>query len=239
VVGVALPSAESLSAFAGLLADRSRAAICLALVDGRAWTAGELARHAGIAASTASEHLDRLLAAGLLAEERQGRHRYVRLADSGIAQVVEDLAAAVGVAVRPTGLRVSREAERLRAARTCYDHLAGRFGTELYDGLVATGRLDDRSGLALTPAGRAWVEQEFGAEALHPSTSRPLVRTCLDWTERRAHLGGALAATMCASLDRRGWIVRRPGDRQVTVTAAGSAALRDQWGVEVLGAAAP
>ena len=102
-----VPTAESLARFAAVLADRSRAGICLALLDRRAWTAGELARHVGVASSTASEHLGVLVSAGLLTEQRQGRHRYVRLAGAESAQLVEDLAATVAVPDRPSSLRAA------------------------------------------------------------------------------------------------------------------------------------
>lgn len=128
-------AAQSVARFVGLLADRTRAAMCLALLDGRAWTAGELAQHAGVGRSTATEHLNVLVGGGLLAEERQGRHRYVRLADPGVAQLVEDLAAAAGGGPeRPRSLRSVRAADKLAAARTCYDHLAGTLGVRLYEG---------------------------------------------------------------------------------------------------------
>src|SRR5689334_16636346 len=117
--------APGLAALAGLVADETRAACLLALLDGRAWTAGELARHAGVAASTLSEHLGKLVAGGLLAEERQGRHRYVRLADTAAAQLVEDLAARVGPGdpVRPRGLRESSAGAAMARGRCRYDHL--------------------------------------------------------------------------------------------------------------------
>ena len=110
---------ESVARFAGLLADRSRAAMCLALLDGRAWTAGELASLAGIAAPTATEHLNQLVSAGLLAEERQGRHRYVRLAGPDAARLLEDIAAAAGKPAAARSLRTVRTAADLAVARTC------------------------------------------------------------------------------------------------------------------------
>lgn len=172
-------TADSLARFAAVLADRSRAGICLALLDGRAWTAGELAQHVGIARSTASEHLTTLVAAGLLAEQRQGRHRYLRLAGPEIAQLVEDLAAAVGVPGRPSSLRAARVSHQLAAARTCYDHLAGALGVGLFDALVDAELIDTSSGLVLTPAGRTWFADLAGAQALHPRGTRPLLRSCL------------------------------------------------------------
>lgn len=226
-------TAGSLSRFAALLADRSRAAICMALLDGRAWTAGELARHAGISRSTASEHLSVLVAGGLLAEERQGRHRYLRLADARAAQLVEDLAAAVGVQERPSSLRTVRAAAQLAAARTCYDHLAGALGVSLFDALVGRGLLDTQDGLALTADGRALFTDLLGDSALTPSGRRPLVRPCLDWTERRSHLGGALAAALLTDLVDRAWLVRSPAHRGVVVTPVGARALAETFGVEV------
>ena len=217
-------AAEALSGVAGALADRSRAAICLALLDGRAWTAGELARHARIAPSTASEHLTLLVDAGLLAEERQGRHRYLRLAGQRVAELVEDLAALSPAPARPSSLRAVRAAGDLAQARTCYDHLAGTLGVAVYDGLVARGLLDTAAGLALTPDGRDW----FGdALARVPTSGRPLLRTCLDWTERRHHLGGALAAAWCTQLLDRGWLVRGAHPRAVRLTVDGAAGLAD------------
>lgn len=218
-------TAESVAAFAALLADRTRAAMCLALLDGRAWTAGELARHAGVARSTASEHLSALVAAGLLTEERQGRHRYVRLAGSDVAQLVEDLAAAVGLRPAPTSLRTVRAARDLAAGRTCYDHLAGALGVAVFDALAAAELITTSTGLALTPAGHAWFTDLGCQAALHPPRRRPLLRVCLDWTERRPHLAGVLGAALHDQLQNRGWTRRKPGTRAVTLTNSGQAAL--------------
>ncbi|RZS91331.1 DNA-binding transcriptional ArsR family regulator [Motilibacter rhizosphaerae] len=226
--------AEALAGFASLLADRSRAEMCLALLDGRAWTAGELARQAGIAASTASGHLSLLVSAGLLAEERQGRHRYVRLADAETADLIEDLAAAVGAPERPTSLRTVRAGKELAAARTCYDHLAGALGVQLLDALVDRSLVARSDGLALTPAGRTWFLDVLGPVALEVGT-RPLLRTCLDWTERRHHLGGALAAGLLQELVRREWVSRAAGHRAVAVTPAGAAGLQSLLGVRAGG----
>lgn len=228
-----MSAAESLARFAGLLADRSRATMCLALIDGRAWTAGELASHAGIARSTASEHLTILVEAGLLAEERQGRHRYVRLAGPEIAQLVEDLAAAVADTDRPVSLRTVRAARRLAHARTCYDHLAGALGVALFDALVQAQLVSVRDGLSLTPAGKGWFTDIAGETALRLRGSRPLLRTCLDWTERRPHLSGALGAALCHQLVEREWITRAQDSRAVTVTPAGSQALVDRLDVRL------
>jgi DNA-binding transcriptional ArsR family regulator len=205
--------------------------MCLALLDRRAWTAGELARHAGIGRSTASEHLTHLVGAGLLAEERQGRHRYVRLADAQVAQLVEDLASLTGEPARPTSLRAVRAGHRLAAARTCYDHLAGALGVTLFGALVRTELLSVDDGLALTPSGRRWFTDLAGDAALLPRGSRPLLRTCLDWTERTHHLGGTLGQVLCQQCTQRSWITRTDADRSVSVTPAGSQAFAQLLGV--------
>jgi DNA-binding transcriptional ArsR family regulator len=209
---------ESVAQFASMLADRSRAAMCLALLDGRAWTAGELARHAGITPPTASEHLNQLVKAGLLTEERQGRHRYLRLAGPQIGRLIEDLVIAAGPPVPARSLRTVRAAEDLAAARTCYDHLAGAFGVWMFDAMVGAGLISVAEGLIVTPAGRSWFTDLAGPDVLRPPRSRPLVRSCLDWTERRPHLAGALGAALYQQLVSRSWLLRRPGSRAVRIT---------------------
>ncbi|MEV7924314.1 winged helix-turn-helix domain-containing protein [Kitasatospora sp. NPDC088779] len=227
----------SLAAFAALLADPTRAAFCTALLDGRAWTAGELARHAGVAPSTASEHLSRLIAGGLLAEERQGRHRYVRLATPEVATLIEDLTAFAGQGDRPTphGLREATRQSAEARARTCYDHLAGRLGVAVADALLARGLLTDDAGLAVTGRGRAWLAAQAIElpERAGRRGGRPVVRSCLDWTERRSHLGGALGAALCRTALDRSWVERIGSGRALRVTPDGDRALRELLGVEL------
>ncbi|MGW4724545.1 ArsR/SmtB family transcription factor [Streptomyces sp. NPDC004291] len=224
-------AASDLAAFAALFADESRAAFLLALLDGRAWTAGELARHAGVAPSTASEHLGKLVGGGLLAEERQGRHRYVRLAGPGIAHLVEELAARSGPAVpeRPRSLREASAGEAMARGRTCYDHLAGRLGIAITEALTARGLLRQDAGFALTDRGLAW----FGEQgiALVRKGRRPVARGCLDWTERRPHLAGVAGAALCRHALDAGWCVRIGSGRAVKVTPAGEDALRACLGI--------
>ncbi len=215
---------ESVSKFAGLLADTSRAAICIALLDGRAWTASELAAFAGIARPTASSHLNQLVDAGLLTELRQGRHRYVRLASAELAELLEHVATVAGQPATARSLRSVGIAEDLAQARTCYDHLAGALGVRLFDAMAAAGLLCQADGLTITAAGRSWFAELAGPAALH-SGPRPLVRACLDWTERRTHLAGALGALLYEQLVARGWVLPRPGSRAVRVTADGELAL--------------
>ncbi|MET8451619.1 winged helix-turn-helix domain-containing protein [Streptomyces sp. NPDC005209] len=223
--------APGLAALATLIADETRAACLLALLDGRAWTAGELARHAGVAPSTLSEHLGKLVAGGLLTEERQGRHRYVRLADARVAQLVEDLAAQAGpgTARPPRTLRESSAGSAMARGRTCYDHLAGRLGIALTDALTARGLLRQDTGFALTDAGVGW----FGSVGigLDRATRRPLARACLDWTERRPHLAGVAGAALCRHTLDAGWCVRIGSERAVKVTPEGEHALSDLLGI--------
>ncbi|MFD2765022.1 ArsR/SmtB family transcription factor [Micromonospora eburnea] len=222
---------RSLAGLAALLADRTRASFCLALLDGRAWTAGELARSAGVAPSTASDHLTRLVRGGLLVEERQGRHRYVRLAGPSVAQLVEDLAGhAPAPPAPPRTLRAVSAAAALAYARTCYDHLAGRLGVLVYDTLLARGVLDRTGGPAVTPDGVAWLAGiGVPVEPLRAGR-RPLVRECLDWTERRPHLAGALGAALCQRFLDLGWTVRGTG-RAIRLTPAGRPALAAALGI--------
>ncbi|GAA4782894.1 winged helix-turn-helix domain-containing protein [Streptomyces ziwulingensis] len=225
------PGAAGLARLAGLIADETRAVCLLALLDGRAWTAGELARHAGVAASTVSEHLGKLVAGGLLAEERQGRHRYVRLADARVAHLVEDLTAqVVPGAPRPASLAAAGTRSAMARGRTCYDHLAGRLGIAVTDALTARGLLRQDTGFALTDAGLAWFDT--AGIPLARTGRRPLARACLDWTERRPHLAGVAGAALCRHALDAGWCVRVGSARAVRVTAAGRRALSESLGVE-------
>ncbi|MEG9548621.1 MULTISPECIES: ArsR/SmtB family transcription factor [Streptomyces griseus group] len=220
-------AAPRLAALAALLADETRASFCLALLDGRAWTAGELARYASVAPSTASEHLGRLVAGGLLAQERQGRHRYVRLADERAAHLVEELAshAAPDAPERPRSLRAASISGALARGRTCYDHLAGRLGIRITEAMTVRGLLRQDTGFALTEAGLEWYAA-LGIP-LDRSARRPLARGCLDWTERRPHLAGAGGAALCAHVLAVGWCERVGSGRAVRATPAGVGALSD------------
>ncbi|SCF10893.1 transcriptional regulator, ArsR family [Micromonospora coriariae] len=232
---------RGMTELAALLADGTRAGICLALLDGRAWTAGELARRAGVAPSTASDHLTRLVRGGLLVEERQGRHRYLRLAGPSVAQLIESLAGHAPSPPAPTGsLRASNASAAMAYARTCYDHLAGRLGVQMYDALLADGRLDRASGLTLTPDGWAWAAGLGVPVDVLRAARRPVVRDCLDWTERRPHLAGALGAALCRHFAELGWTTRGAG-RAVRLTPTGRSALAATLNIpeDALGATPP
>jgi DNA-binding transcriptional ArsR family regulator len=225
--------AAELAAFAGLIADGTCAACLLALLDGRAWTAGELARHAGVAPSTTSEHLGKLVSGGLLTEERQGRHRYVRLADPRIAHLVEDLAShthPLSPVQRPRTLRAATTRSAMDRGRTCYDHLAGRLGITVTDALNHRGLLRQDTGFALTDTGLEWFT-DAGID-LERTGRRPLARACLDWTERRPHLAGVAGATLCRHALTTGWCVRIGSQRAVKVTPAGERAFAELLGIE-------
>ena len=218
------------AALAALLADSTRAQFCMALLDGRAWTAGELARHADVAASTATAHLNMLVDGGLLAQERQGRHRYLRLAGPDAAELIEHLVVLAPRRTEPKHtLSVANRNKALARARTCYDHLAGTLGVAIADAMTDQGLLDWSQGLALTDQGVKWIG-ELGLE-LPEGTRRPPVRSCLDWTERRPHLAGSLGAAICRLAFDNGWITRIGTGRAVAVTEQGTSALRTRFGI--------
>ncbi|MYV97037.1 helix-turn-helix domain-containing protein [Streptomyces sp. SID3343] len=220
-----------LAALAALLADETRAGVCLALLDRRSWTGGELARHCGVAPSTISEHLTRLVDGGLLIQERQGRHRYVRLADPAVARMVEDLAAYAMPPTRtpPTSLRAHSASEAMARGRTCYDHLAGRLGVAITDAMTTRGLLRQDAGFALSPAGVAWLT-DLGAD-LTETRKRPLARPCLDWTERRPHLAGTAGAELCRLILDQGWAERIGTRRAVRPTPLGRTELERLLGI--------
>ncbi len=220
-------ASPDLAALAAVLADRTRASFCLALLDGRAWTSGELARHAGVARSTASEHLDRLVAAGLLVHERQGRHRYVRLADAQVAELIEYLSAhaPAQAAAAPRSLRAASAGAAMARARTCYDHLAGTLGVGLADVMTERGLLHRDDGWLVTPNGLEWLAGLGVDLDVARAGRRPFARPCLDWTERRPHLAGAAAAAMCQRFFETRWIERIGSGRAVRLTPAGRRAL--------------
>jgi DNA-binding transcriptional ArsR family regulator len=224
----------NLAAAAFLLADPARAAMLMRLADGSARPAGELAFAAGVTAQTASSHLSKLLAGGALVVEAQGRHRYYRLAGPHVAVALENLAVIVP-AQAPRRTPPSREAERLRFARCCYDHLAGRVGVAVTGALAGRGFIvasGDRR-YDVTPAGRRWFARIGLDVATLPPARRGHARQCLDWTERQHHLAGPLGVRLLHQLCANGWLRRTPSSRVVQVTPLGRAALRNRLGVDI------
>ncbi len=198
-----------IASVAALLGDPARANILTALIDGRALTVSELARAAGVTIQTASGHLAKLASANLLIGEKQGRHRYFRLSGPDVAQVLEAL---MGLAQRTGAVRVRTGPtdEALRAARVCYDHLAGERGVAMLGSFRRRDFITGDEDLRLTPTGRRFFV-DFGIDmgALERSR-RPVCRACLDWSERRSHLGGALGAAILSEVLERDW-ARREG----------------------------
>ncbi len=209
---------------AALVGDPARANMLTALLGGRALTASELAHQAGITPQTASSHLSRLQAGGLIEQERQGRHRYYRLADPDVAGVLEGLS---GLAARAGHLRVRTGPKdpALRRARICYDHLAGDLGVLMLDSMRRQRLVrQNKQDIGLTAEGKRFLHKrlQISAESLaHPR--RPVCKTCLDWSERRHHLAGTLGAAMMARFTELKWAARDPdpGSRVVNFSRQG------------------
>jgi DNA-binding transcriptional ArsR family regulator len=221
------------SSVAKLLANPARSAMIGALLEGRALTAGELARLAGVAPSTASEHLDELVSGGLLAVRAQGRHRYFSLAGPSVAEALESFSLICPEMPVKT-LCSSEDARALRFARTCYDHLAGVVGVALLDTFQDLDWLAAAdSGLAIGPRGEiGFATLGVDVHAVR-SLRRPFIRPCVDWTERRIHLAGALGAAVAESMTGQGWIEPCGRRRAVRVTTRGASRLTDLLGIDV------
>ena len=241
-----------IAAVAALIGDQSRSRVLLALGDGRALAASVLAAEAGVSPSTISEHLAKLLDAGLLSVESHGRHRYYRLAGPHVAQLLESLAQHAPPAP-VMSLRQGTRASAVRAGRYCYDHLGGRLGVGMMRALLDRGVLTGGDGrhdparavndrpsapggdvdYRLTDAGEDWA-RAFGIdlEALR-ARRRPLIRYCTDWSEQQHHLAGALGAAIAGQLVARGWIERARSGRAIRVTDVGREALPQRLGITI------
>jgi DNA-binding transcriptional ArsR family regulator len=224
-----MAQSPNIAALAAHLADTARMQMLLALMDGRALTVSELGTVAGLGKASASEHLGRLLDAGLLRAERQGRHKYLALAGAPVARLIEQmmaLAAATQALPHAPALRTGPKDPGLREARLCYNHLAGRLGVQIYRSLSARGCLAHApGGLSLTDTGRAFA-LDFGLSPADLAPGRtPLCRDCLDWSERESHLGGRLGRLLLARIEAQGWLQRSPGSRALVVPPRGRAAL--------------
>ena len=219
---------------AALMADPARATMLGALLSGHPLAAGELSQIAGVSPATASAHLGKLLDAGMVAVTRQGRHRYYSLAGHEIATVLEAISG-ISPVTPVRSLRQSREADALAHARTCYDHLAGRAGVALLDAFlehrILTGSgTGKNAAYQVTPDGTDALE-EFGVDLGELSqTRRRFAGACLDWTQRRPHLNGALGAAVTARLLELGWIEYGPSKRAVKVTEPGRDGLASTFG---------
>jgi DNA-binding transcriptional ArsR family regulator len=236
-----------LAAVGALVADRRRCQILLALNDGRALPASRLAAEAGVSAATTSAHLSKLTAAGLLTVEARGRHRYYRLAGPAVGELMESLQR-LAPAAPVRSLRQGTRAAALRDARTCYDHVAGRLGVALMTALLDKGHLtggdgtydpgagsDVRAGYghdvdyALTPTGTAFLA-EFGVRI---PPNRRVIRYCVDWSEQRHHLSGALGRGLLDRLLELDWVRRAEANRALRITDAGRTGLGTTFGVHL------
>lgn len=220
----------TIAAIAALLGDPGRANMLAALMHGRALTASELAIEAGVTPQTASGHLSLLLDGGLVLVRRQGRHRYYRLSGPDVAAVIEGLMALAGRAGHLRA-RPGPKDEALRRARVCFDHLAGEYGVRMFDSLMLRGYLiDEGVDLKLTEDGRRSL-MAFGidVESLERSR-RSLCRECLDWSERRSHLAGALGAALLARILTLGWAERQGQSRVVVFTDEGGRRFLTEFG---------
>jgi DNA-binding transcriptional ArsR family regulator len=200
-----------LAGVAALIGEPARARMLTSLMSGRALTATELAAEAGVTPSTASAHLSKLTSAKVLAIEQQGRHRYFRLFDPTVAELLQDLGS---IASHLTTVRTGPSDPALRRARVCYDHLAGEEGVWLYDALRE--RLHDAA---------LFAKIGIDLDSL-PHSPRPLIRLCLDWSERRHHLGGTLGAAVLSRILTLRWACRTPDTRALVFSPNGERALR-------------
>jgi hypothetical protein len=209
--------------------------MAVALLDGRRWRVGELGDLTGVGAPTASDHVACLVDAGVVTVTREGRCSWVELASQRVAETVELMTGQDPALPVATSYRVASERRRLAQARTCYDHLAGSLGVAVHDALVARGALllTGRSGV---PAELRswWTGLGVDLDALG-AARRPLVRECLDWTERRPHLAGGLGAALCTAAFDAGWVRRADRTRRVVVTPQGREAFAARLGVTYAG----
>jgi DNA-binding transcriptional ArsR family regulator len=240
-----------IASIGALIADPGRARILLALGDGRALPASVLADEAGVAASTASAHLGKLVKGGMLRVERHGRHRYFRVSGPEVGELIEALAR-ISPPAQVRSLKQGSKAQAVRFARTCYDHLAGILGTQLMQALLDRELIAGGDGVfdpgaaqedrlatfgsdldyRVTPGG----VKELGAfgidfDALPPR--RPLIKYCVDWSEQRHHLAGSLGAALAARMIDLGWVRTADRSRAVHVSDTGFDGLRERFGVDL------
>ncbi len=236
-----MTNVASLAGVAALIGEPARAAMLVTLMDGRAFTAGELGKAAGVTPPTASGHLARMLDAGLLTLEKQGRHRYYRIANASVAGLLESLMSLTGelsAASNRKPVRTGPRDQALRRARLCYDHLAGEVAVGMAASMVARGQLDfGPDGGIVTKEGLSFLAS-LGVD-LSPGPSAGLRRSafcrpCLDWSERRPHVAGALGRLLFEKFAVNGWVRQAGEGRAISVTPLGQAQLDRHFGLELI-----
>lgn len=228
-----MKTASNVAQIASLVSDPSRAAMLTVLMDGRFHAAGELAYMAGIQPQTASFHLAKMVQADVVAVEKQGRHRYYGITNQDVAQVMESLLS-IAPPAEIRSLRQSAEDQALRYARTCYDHLAGSLGVQLTHTLLSTGVLcEQQEGFALTEHGEK-VMADLNIDVIRARKKRrSFSHKCLDWSERRHHLAGALGKAMLERLLELDWVRRHPSSRAITVTSEGERGFQEMFALNI------
>ncbi|MCX7361010.1 MAG: helix-turn-helix transcriptional regulator [Alphaproteobacteria bacterium] len=232
-----MPTINALSEIAALMGDPARAAMLSLLMDGRAHTASDLALSAGVTAQTASGHLSRMVEASLLNARAQGRNRFYRLASTEVAHAIESLMALAGTRAVPASKSAAwRRDPDLRFCRTCYDHLAGQIGIAVTDSLTQHGHLEPKGprDWTLTGTGELFC-QRLGVDlaGARRSSTRHFARQCLDWSERRPHIAGALGSAIADTFFKKGWAERLRRGRTVRITDSGRRALTSQFGTTI------
>jgi len=223
----------SMATIGALIGAPARAAILTILYDGRAMTATELAYASGVAAATASEHLAKLTQASLLVCETHGRHRYYKIASSTVADILEPLIHLTPS--KPAPMRApSKDFIALKDARLCYDHFAGSLGVMITDALINKNVLEaDGRDFILTEPGSAFLVS-MGVDVVAARSKRRIfARRCLDWSERRPHLAGALGAAIADTAFQQEWVIRTAKRRQVTITEKGIAVFKERLGIRL------
>ena len=230
-----MSSHPDLASIAALLSEPTRVAMLDALMGGLALPASELARRAHVTASTASEHLSKLVAGGLICLERVGRNHYYRLANPEVARAFEALAL-IAPPAQTHSLSASLAKRDLCAGRTCYDHLAGQLGVAVAQALVERGYIEEQPyQYAVLPAGEPWLHRIGIDLTAGAHTKRKFAPKCMDWTERWPHIGGWLGAGLVTQLFAHKWLRRCEGSRAVKLTEAGQRLLQQQLGVSLKG----
>lgn len=218
-----MKDAPNIARIAALIGDPARANMLLALMQGGALTVSELSAEAGVGLATTSSHVAQLQAGGLISARKSGRHKYLELASSDVAALVEQLMALSGAT--PLRHKPGPKDAAMRHARVCYDHLAGATGVQLYQSLTQQGYLaHGAEGLTLSPPGVAFA-QDFGLALHELRPGKPaLCRDCLDWSMRKSHLAGRFGRALLVQMERKGWLKRAPASRAILFSASGQAA---------------